>query len=152
GSACAPHSAQSSLPRCEFSSPLRGCRIRWRVARQPTFRFSRDLAGASGGSSSRLFAVLPHWGTVDEPPPKDAGERGRDRQSAGRPESAGPPDSKSIRRHRPSRLSGVRGSSHVPKLPYRFVGQTLPHSRSLRYTWWNRDRGWHSLAYPTSSG
>src|SRR5207249_2307296 len=152
GIACALHSAQNSPPRCESSLLVRGWRIRLNGVHQLVFRFSRDPEGASGGSSSRLFAFLLHWGTADEPPPKDAGGRGRDRQSAWRPESAGRQDSKSIRRRRQSRPSGVHDSSHVPKLRHRFAGQTLPHSRWLRYTWWNRDRGWDSLPDPTSSG
>src|SRR5207249_11022806 len=116
GIACALHSAQNSPPRCESSLLVRGWRIRLNGVHQLVFRFSRDPEGASGGSSSRLFAFLLHWGTADEPPPKDAGGRGRDRQSAWRPESAGRQDSKSIRRRRQSRPSGVHDSSHVPKL------------------------------------
>src|SRR5207245_10473984 len=70
GIACALHSAQNSPPRCESSLLVRGWRIRLNGVHQPVFRFSRDPEGASGGSSSRLFAFLLHWGTADEPPPK----------------------------------------------------------------------------------
>src|SRR5205823_3745210 len=85
---------------------------------------SNGPEGASGGSSSRLFAFLRHSGTACGRLPKGAGGRGRDRQSEWRRKNAGPQDSKSIRRRRRSRPSGVRGSSRVPRLPHRFDDQT----------------------------
>src|SRR5205814_8415386 len=99
------------------ASPLlRGGQIRSRLARPPAFRFSPDPAGASGEPSSRPSGGLPPWGTAGEPTPRDAGERGRGRQSGSRPESARRLDSKSIRPRRPSPPSLGRGSSHDSRL------------------------------------
>ena len=62
---------------------LQVSRIRVWAVHATVFRFFHDPEGApdSEGSSSTLFAFLPVWETTATPPPKVAGERGRDRQS-----------------------------------------------------------------------
>src|SRR6266481_5446841 len=76
------------------------CRRGWPAARPPVFRFSPCPAGASGGSSSKLSVGLPAGDTAGAPPPTDAGEHGRGRQSESRRGSVRRPESRSIRLHR----------------------------------------------------
>src|SRR5207302_7551783 len=111
-----PRSSRSSPPRCESSPPLRDCRNGGRGARPLAFRFSPYPADASGEPSSRPSGGLRHGGTASEPPPTDADERGKGRQFGSRPESARRPDSRSIRRRRPS---PPRSEEHTSELQSR---------------------------------